>query len=668
MPQFTQDNRTIGVETSLGKDKLLLNGFVGEERISEIFSFDLSMLSESGDIKADQIVGTKIDFYVVTPDGEKRYFNGYVSRFVYAGQGDRAHRYRAQVVPWLWLLTKGADCKVHEASESQDAKQIVEELLNNLGFTDFKWELKRKPEKRDYCVQYRETHFDFVTRLLAEEGIYFYFKHEQGKHTMVMSDHVEGVYDCKDYEVRMESKLSMPELKDNIQAWDHNFEFTTGKFAHTDYDFENPKSILMAKKNSLVSWPENSKLENYDHPGSYASKGIGDTLAQLRMEAEEVAHDSVVGQSQCYSFSPGGRFEVKEHHVDAEKGTKWVLTAVRHTVNMGGSYVSGVSQDEGIYRNDFRCIPSKVVFRPPYVPKPRVHGINSAIVVGPSGEEIYTDKFGRIKVQFHWDRLGKKNDTSSFWVRVVTPWAGTKWGIVHIPRIGQEVIVDFLEGDPDRPIVTGMIYNSDNMPPYGLPDNKTQSGIKTRSSKNGGDDNYNEIRFEDKKGEECITVHAEKDFDKTVENNETVKIGYDSKEGGQSVEIYQDRDVTIEKGNDILLIKTGNQTTTIDKGNQTTEIKTGNQTTTVNKGNQTTTIKMGNQTTDVKMGAISTKAMKSIELKVGASSIKLAPAKITIKAPTIDIKADAMANVKSPMTTVKGDGMLTLKGGMTMIN
>ncbi len=556
MAELVQGDRPIGVETPLGQDTLVLTAFAGEERISGLFSFDLQFLSEKGDIKPDQIVGENIDFYVRFPDGEPRYFNGHVNRFAYMGQGDRAHIYRATVVPWMWFLTKGADCKVHETGTQQNAQDIIDGLLSGLGFSDYKWDLKRTPEKRDYCVQYRETHYEFIARLLAEEGIYFYFKHEQGKHELVMTDHVGGVFDCQDGEVQLLSNLAQPELTDNLSSWSHDYEFTTGKFAHTDYNFETPSTALLVTKDTLVSLPDIKKNEVYDFPGAYLDKGLGDSLAQLRLEAEEANFDTVTGSSECRSFSPGGRFEVKEHHNDGEAGGKWVLTAVQHTADQGGQYFSGGAHSDDIYKNNFKCIPAATVFRPPFRPKPRVHGIQSAVVVGPPGDEIYTDEYGRIKVQFQWDRLGGKDDKSSFWVRVMTPWAGANWGMVHIPRIGHEVIIDFLDGDPDRPVMTGMVYNKENMPPYGLPANMTQSGIKSRSSKGGGAANFNEIRFEDKMGSEEVYIHAEKDKNEVVENDHTVSVGHD-----ETMDVGNDRTRTV--GHDETVTVQNNRTRTV---------------------------------------------------------------------------------------------------------
>ncbi|APZ94049.1 type VI secretion system Vgr family protein [Fuerstiella marisgermanici] len=713
MAEMNQGDRPIGVETPLGKDAVVLTSFAGEERISGLFDFELQLMSNRGDIEPAEIVGHKVDFYVRFPDGKPRYFNGHVNRFAYTGEGDRAHVYNATVVPWMWFLTKGSDCKVHETGTQQNAQDIIDGLLSGLGFTDYSWDLNRTPEKRDYCVQYRETHYEFVTRLLAEEGIYFYFKHEQGKHELVMTDHVNGVFDCEDADVRLLSKLSQPELTDNLSSWHHEYEFTTGKFAHKDYDFEKPSTDLLVSKDTLVKLPDIDRNEIYDHFGGYMAKAVGDELAKLRMEEQESGFNSVTGSSECRSFSPGGRFAMAAHHNSGERGGKWVLTAVQHTADQGGHYFSGGSHSDEIYTNKFRCIPADVVFRPPYQAKPRVHGIQSAVVVGPPGDEIYTDEYGRIKVQFQWDRLGKKDDKSSFWVRVMTPWAGNNWGMVHIPRIGHEVIIDFLDGDPDRPVMTGMVYNKENMPPYGLPDNMTQSGIKTRSSKGGSGANYNEIRFEDKKDSEEICIHAEKDLNQTVENNrtvtvgnnethkvgfdvqdpgdqslevyndQTIKIGHGSGKGGQKVEIYEDRDVTIEKGDDLLVIKSGDQKVTLDKGDQIITVSAGDQKFTVEgdqitkvnadqiitvKGDQKVTVTAGDLITKVSAGKSETTAATSLELKCGASSIKLTPAGITIKGVKVDVEGTASVGLSAPKIDVNADGILTLKGSMAKIN
>ncbi len=677
MPTYTQEGRPIGVETPLGKDALILTSFSGEEQMSGLFNFELDMISEEGGHDPAAIIGHPVDFWIRDLKGNERWFNGYVNSFSYCGQSDRSHLYKASVVPAMWFLTRGSDCRVFQEKTVED---IVKEVLGDLGISDFKFKLNRSLETRNYCVQYRETHFDFVTRLLREEGIFYYFKHEKGKHELVMADNTGGgaLYDCDDAEVQLLSNLSAPEITDQLNSWSHNYEFVSGKWASTDYDFENPSSSMLQQVNGLVKLKDNSKYEFFDYPyvGNVPQlrTGEGKDLVQARMEQEEAAYETLTSSSDCRSFSPGGCFTVSDHHNSAEKGKKWYLTVVQHHANLGGSYVSGASPEDEIYQNSFKCLPNSVVFRPSGGPmKPRVFGLQSAVVVGPSGEEIYTDEYARIKVQFHWDRYGKKDDKSSCWVRVATSWAGEKWGMVHIPRIGQEVIVDFLDGDPDRPVCTGSLYNAEQMPPYGLPDNKTQTGIKSRSSKGGSADNFNEIRFEDKKGKEEIYVHAEKDFNCVIENNETREVGFeDQDKGDQTTKVYNDQNLEVGKGSGSgsqTIEVEQDRTVTVNKGDDTLEVKMGDVITIVGQGDYKETVKLGNYSNDIKAGKATIKAMQSIELKCGASSIKLEPAKITIKSVQIDIKADAMLQAKGgAMAKVEGGGLLVEKGGMVTIN
>jgi type VI secretion system secreted protein VgrG len=308
------------------------------------------------------------------------------------------------------------------------------------------------------------------------------------------------------------------------------------------------------------------------------------------------------------------------------------------------------------------------------------------VVVGQQGDEIFTDKYGRVKVQFPWDREGKKDANSSCWVRVGSVWAGKQWGGIHIPRVGQEVLVAFQEGDPDQPIIMGGVYNAEQMPPYALPDNKTQSGIKTRSTLKGGTDNFNELRFEDKKDSEEIYFHAEKDFNRVVENNDTLKVGSDkAKDGSQTIEVWKDRTETVKTGNELVTISKGNRTVNVDKGNDEHHVKTGNRTVDVDQGNDShnikqgnravvismgndsLAIKMGNQTTKLDMGASNTEAMQSITLKVGQNSITIDQMGVTIKGMMVTVEGQVQTQVKGLMTQVQGSAMTQISGGITMI-
>src|SRR5512135_3121830 len=351
-------------------------------------------------------------------------------------------------------------------------------------------------------------------------------------------------------------------------------------------------------------------------------KADGTAEVKIRMAEEEAPYDVIVGSGTCCTFTPGGKFQLEDHEIAAEQG-RYVITSILHTATETSF---GDTSAGSPYSNSFTCIPDSVAYRPARLtPKPIVQGPQTAVVVGPAGEEIYVDKYGRVKVQFFWDRLGKKDENSSCWMRVAQHWAGKNWGAIFNPRIGQEVIVDFLEGDPDRPIITGRVYNAEQMPPYTLPDNMTQSGVKTHSSKGGGTDDFNELRFEDKKGSEQIYFHAQKDFDRVVENNDTLKVGSSDSDtcpdGSQTISIYKDRTSTIETGNETLTVKQGNRTVTIDQGNDTHQVKMGNRDVKIDMGNDSLKISMGNQTTKLDLGASSTEAMQSITLKVGQSSI-----------------------------------------------
>jgi type VI secretion system secreted protein VgrG len=397
----------------------------------------------------------------------------------------------------------------------------------------------------------------------------------------------------------------------------------------------------------------------------------------------------VIGSSTCASFTPGGKFTLKHHDSVSERDKSYVVTSIAHSAQ-DESYIAGAGGKQA-YSNTFQCIPDTVTFRPARLtPRATVHGPQTAVVVGKSGEELYVDKYGRIKVQFFWDRLGKKDENSSCWVRVAENWAGKQWGTVFLPRIGQEVLVDFLEGDPDRPIITGRVYNAEQMPPYGLPANQTVSVIKSRSSKGGQPENFNELRFEDKKDSEEIYFHAEKDFNRVVENNDTLKVGSSkAKDGSQTIEIYKNRTETVKTGDEKVTLEKGSRDHQIKKddslkveGKQTIEI-TGDQTVTVKSGNRSVTIQSGNDSLKVSAGTSTTEAAQSIELKVGGSSIKIDPAGITLKGgmikieatgvmeakgATVKIEGSGMLEAKSPMTQVNGDGVLILKGGVVMVN
>ncbi len=657
MLAFTQTDRLLSVDTPAGKDVLLLTAFSGHEALSRPFSYQLELFSVQEDIQPAKLVGQPITWVIQTSETGPRYFNGIVSRFV-AGpirSVQRARGYRVEVVPWLWFLTRTANCRIFQ---KKSAPEIIQTVFSDLGFSAFKLRLRKSYPKREYCVQYRETAFNFVSRLMEQEGIFYYFKHENGKHTLVLGDDASAYENCPENQV---PAAGSAEGKNHITSWEHEYEFRSGKWAQTDYNFETPSTSLLTSTQTVLKIPGVSKLEVFDYPGEYPVKGDGEALTKTRMEEEEAGYDVVVGSSECPTFTPAGKFTLSSHEVTSEANKSYVLTSVRHSATDYSFFderrVSG-------YANHFTAIPAAVVYRPARLtPEPVVHGPQTAVVVGPKGEEIYTDEYGRVKVQFFWDREGKKDEKSSCWIRVAEAWAGKNWGVIFNPRIGQEVVVEFLEGDPDRPLITGRVYNKEQMPPYKLPDHQTQSVLKTRSSKNGSTENFNELRFEDKKGSEHIYFHAEKDFHRVVEHDDTLKVGND-----QTITIKNNRTETVKEGNEKVTIEKGDRTITVSQGNDTHDIKQGDRKVIIEMGNDSLQIKMGNQTTKLDLGMSQTEAMQSIELKVGQSSVKLDQMGVTIKGMMIQIEGQIQTQVKGLMTQVNGDAMLKMQGGITMIN
>lgn len=537
----TQANRNLEVTTPLGKDVLLLVGLSGEESLSRLFRFQIDAIAENRtDIAFDRLLGQKITVRVSLPGNKKRFFNGICVR---VSQGERDSlftQYTLEIVPELWKLTKKAQSRIFQHKPVDDILKKVFEGLN------VKYQYQGNFEPRDFCVQYRETDFNFASRLMEEEGIYYYFTHSDGDHQMVVSNNPQGHADVPIASTLIyENVEGGTRAEDRVYDWAKSQEWRSGKHTLWDHSFELPHkhldatgnirdSVQVGKVTHKLKVAGNDKFEIYDYPGEYAQrfdgvdKGGGDRSSDLqkifkdnqrtvnlRLDEEAVPGIIIQGASSCRQLVSGHKFTLQRHfNADGQ----YVLTAVSHSASQG-NYISG--EGEFHYANSFSCIPAALPFRPQRItPKPVVQGTQTAVVVGPSGEEIFTDKYSRVKVQFHWDRDGKNDADSSCWVRVATAWAGKQWGVISIPRIGQEVVVDFLEGDPDQPIIVGSVYNADQMPPYKLPDEKTKSTVKSRSSKQGSSSNFNEIRFEDKKGSEQIFINAEKDMDTRVENDD----------------------------------------------------------------------------------------------------------------------------------------------------
>ena len=519
---LTQHTRIIAIYTPLEEDYLLLRSFTGHEGISHLFSFDLDLLSQDPAVKFKDIIGKPVTIRVTLANDKERYFNGFISRFEQIGCDTGLTTYRATMVPWLWFLTQTTDCRIFQNKSVPD---IIQQIFKEYGFTDVKFKLEGTYDAREYCVQYRETDYNFVARLMEQYGMFYFFEHEKDKHILVVADSPSAHQPCPE---KKEAHWQLPgggvaPEEDVVTSLQMEQQFRPGKYALSDYFFKVPSTSLLSEVTTTINVGGNGAYEIYDFPGEYEKKKDGEALAKLRMEEEEAKHLIITGTSTCRAFTSGYRFDLKEYG-RGDMNKAYMLTEVRHKASLGDSYTTGIGGGSEDYSNKFACIPYEIPYRPLRVtPKPSVRGAQTAVVVGKAGEEIWTDKYGRIKVQFHWDREGKFDQDSSCWIRVSQNWAGKQWGAMFLPRIGQEVIVEFLEGDPDQPIITGRVYNAEQMPPYPLPDEQTKSTIISNSSKGGG--GFNELRFEDMAGGEEIYLHGEKDWNVDIKRNESETIG-----------------------------------------------------------------------------------------------------------------------------------------------
>ena len=532
MPTYTQANSPLIVTTPLGQDVLLLHRLRGREAISQLFSFQAEFLAKLGtEVRFDQILGQKVTVEMRLADGGTRYFDGIVKQFSQGGRDENFVNFRAEIVPSVWLLTKTVRSRIFQHLSTPD---ILKKVLQ--GF-DVSYKLLANYHQRDYCVQYRESDFDFASRLMEEEGIHYHFKHANGSHQMVLSDAtsqnpaVPGastiVYEEAAGELRNEMRVTAWEKTQELRSgavtlWDHCFELPGN---HLEGTARTIDSVTVGKVAHKLNVGGNSNLELYDFPGGYAERfdsvsSSGGTqpddlqnmftdrtrVVRIRMEEEETAGLAIAGASDCGNFSAGHKFTL-QRHFDADG--KYLITGVTHDAR--NSHYRSDEGDAFHYENRFSCVPDALRFRPARLTeKPEISGLQTATVVGPSGEEIFVDKYGRIKVQFHWDREGNKDANSSCWLRVAQLWAGKQWGAFFWPRIGHEVVVIFEEGDPDQPLVVGSVYNADNMPVFALPANKKIAGIKSATVDGSPGQDYNAILFYDEQDKEHLAIHSER--------------------------------------------------------------------------------------------------------------------------------------------------------------
>jgi type VI secretion system secreted protein VgrG len=552
--------RYIEVTTPLGTDDvgdplLQFERLTGSDQLSQCYRYELTLQCDDPEIASDKLLGEAVTVTLKraqSEDEEPRFFHGLVDQFSYLGnESGGRFQYRLILRPAFWFLSKTMDNRIFQRMTVPD---IVSKVLDDAGMTDYRMDLSGNYPEREYCVQYGESDLDFVQRLLEHEGMFYHFEFDDGAHTMVIADKLDSLKDapaCKEIAFEQGS-LQRTGEQNVITKFERIDSASPAKWVHTDYDFEKPSADLMATSD-LSGWHSEDDKERYFYPGKYIDHGRGADLADVRVEEGRALSQVIRANSTAVPPYSGHCFELVENPREADN-IKFVILRASYEI-WEGQYIAGLDDDaqEQGFRAQYELLPADTLYRPArQTPKPVMRGPQTAIVVGPSGEEIHTDEYARVKVQFHWDREGGNDENSTCFIRVSSVWAGSGWGFIQIPRIGQEVIVDFLEGDPDKPIITGRVYNAEQMPPYELPGNATQSGWKSNSSLGGG--GWNEMRFEDKKGSEEVYFQAEKDHNELVKNNESRTIGNDFLEdiGNDATQnVHHDRTETVDNNKSV---------------------------------------------------------------------------------------------------------------------
>ncbi len=643
-PEISQSGRLLRITSPLGPDALILRHLTVTEAIGRPFTIEAEVVSARDSLTPKDLLGKSITCTVAFGDQPERHFNGMVRAFGKVGAHERdLTTYRLEAVPLLWSLTRTADCRIFQEQAVQD---ILGTLFGEGGVAPVRFgTLPSNP--RPYCVQFHETDFDFASRLMDEIGAGYFFEHSANDHTLAVTGENADfpLVPGQPLVVRAERNAA-----DVVTGWCVTGSLQPGKHVAHDFDMLKPSSLLQAEEPTRLDTPNAGQWEVFRWGAGQAAQPDA-RPASLGMQQNEADADSASGQTQTAALFAGGRLKVQEGLAGAE--ATWLLTTVQH-VAMDESQIVGDGQSS--YANSFIAIPADRTWRNARPRRrPVMPALQTAIVTGPAGEEIHCDKYGRVKVHFLWDRAGKRDDTSSCYVRVSQPWAGKWGGTWFLPRIGDEVLVGFLDGDPDKPVVLGSLHNEEAMPHYGLPGANTRSGITSRSSKGGGKDNANMLRLDDKKGAEEFYLQAEYDMNVLVKHDLSTTI----RDGDETREVTTgNRDTIIKTGNDTYTLSTGNLSQTLDKGNYDLKLS---------MGNMSTKLAMGNYNLKLDLGAVTIEAMQGITLKVGQSEVKIDQMGVSIKGMMVKLEGQMMLEAKGLMTTVKGDAMTQVSGAIIMI-
>lgn len=671
--EITQQDRRLKVDFPFGPNKVVLWSMEGHDHLGELFEYNLELRSNDMNLSFTDVVGKGASIEMDLGDGKKRFFHGVVADFSFVGSEHGMACYRATLKPELWFLEHTTNCRIFQDKTAVD---IIETILKDDHAISFRKSLAGTYPKRKYCVQYRESDFSFISRLMEQEGIFYFFEHESDKHQMVLVDRDSTrsplpLSEAKiPYRAIGDAQVGMAHIND----WRVRRTVVPKKVTLDDYDFKKPKVKLKDSYN--VPGPqENFEGEIYDFPGPFPDYEKGTNYAKNIARAYGSASERFLGASNVKGIITGFTFELDEYP-RGDQNDEYLVVGVQHRLESDDMYGQGGDSKEEIYGCEFEAVLKQSGFVPPRVtPKPFVRGPHTAVVVGKKGEEIECDEHGRVMVRFHWDREPvSKPEQRACWIRVAQAWAGKGWGSMHLPRVGHEVLVSFVEGDPDRPMITGSVYNAENTPheEYKLPEHKTRSGITSRSTMKGTKENYNEIRFEDKKDEEQVYLQAEKDLETLVKNKEKRTVGATRETIiGDSDFDAEDRVKSLDKTVETVTLQ-GSREQTIEGGdivkiNNSPKVQKGRDTT-ILKGDDKLLLKMGDISAETKTGKIHYKAAMSIKLEVGSNTIEITPDAIKINGMMVTVQGTTKADLKSPMTTVSGDAMTTVKGGMVMIN
>ncbi|MDR6498860.1 type VI secretion system secreted protein VgrG [Burkholderia ambifaria] len=588
IPSFfgLQSNRLFTIQTPMkGRSDLVLVDFQGTEGLSQNFEFYVRLASQDSNIELKKLIGQPVTITLQLTDAlassEERYFHGYVANFSHLDHDGSFTLYSATIVPWLWMLSRSRDIRIFQ---EENTEAILSKVFREYGkIASFEFRLSKATKNRSYCTQYRETDLEFVERLMQEDGLFFFFEHAKDDHKLIITDNSVAAKPIGGRSPVLQ--YTKGEALDNlavITTFQASRQLESTHVGLKTFDYKVPHARRYVSGGTEVDQGDVPSYEVYDYLGEHGfpDSDRGEALTRFRTQALAAHSKIFVGTSTSRRLSPCLYFELDDHYDHGStkpEDRQFLLTTVSHSGT--NNYQAG--EGAATYQCSFTCIRKKIPYRPAFtIERPSIIGPQTAVVVGPEGEEIYTDNLGRVKVQFHWDRLGKRDQGSSCWVRVGQPWAASGFGMIQIPRIGNEVVVIFLDGNPDRPLIISSVYNSANMPPWGLPANATQSGILTRSTKTGNVNTANAIRFEDKKGAEEVWLHAEKDQRIEVEHDESHWVGNDRTKN-------IDHDETVHVGHDRTETVDNNETITI--GVDRTERVGSNETLTVG-GNRNETI------------------------------------------------------------------------------